>query len=194
MDLLAPLTWSQGLSGNAAVQFGGNKGAGNWSAGIAADIYQKYRIAAQLHRLLRRLLDRPDRPTRRRRHGRAQRHDRVAVRPRLGVAHVQDHLLTRNTIMFRKTLMALAIAALGAARRVAAVSADEAKQLGTTLTRGRRREGRQQGRHDPRVHRRHQARPPSFKTGTGVPPRSVRRARSRASRSPARTWRRRPTS
>jgi hypothetical protein len=44
VDLLAPLTWSQGLSGNAAVQLGGNKDAGNWSAGVAADIYQKYRI------------------------------------------------------------------------------------------------------------------------------------------------------
>jgi hypothetical protein len=44
MDLSAPLTWSQGLSGNAAVQLGGNKGAGTWSAGVAADIYQKYRV------------------------------------------------------------------------------------------------------------------------------------------------------
>jgi hypothetical protein len=39
-----PLTWSQGISGNAAVQLGGNKGTGNWSAGIAADVYQKYRV------------------------------------------------------------------------------------------------------------------------------------------------------
>jgi hypothetical protein len=43
VDLLAPMTWSQGVSGNAAVQLGGNKNAGNWSAGVAADIYQKYR-------------------------------------------------------------------------------------------------------------------------------------------------------
>ena len=43
-DLSAPLTWSQGLSGNSAVQLGGNKGAGTWSAGIAADVYQKHRI------------------------------------------------------------------------------------------------------------------------------------------------------
>ena len=28
----------------AAVQLGGNKGAGTWSAGVAADIYQKYRV------------------------------------------------------------------------------------------------------------------------------------------------------
>ena len=44
VDLFAPLTWSQGLSGNSAVLLGGNKNAGNWSAGIASDIYQKYRI------------------------------------------------------------------------------------------------------------------------------------------------------
>jgi len=44
VDVLAPITWSQGLAGNAAVQLGGNKGAGTWSAGIAADIYQKHRV------------------------------------------------------------------------------------------------------------------------------------------------------
>jgi hypothetical protein len=44
VDLSAPLTWSQGISGNAAVLLGGNKDAGSWSAGVAADIYQKYKI------------------------------------------------------------------------------------------------------------------------------------------------------
>ncbi len=44
VDMLAPIAWSQGVSGNAAVAFGGSEGGGNWSAGIAADIYQKYRI------------------------------------------------------------------------------------------------------------------------------------------------------
>ena len=44
VDLLAPVTWSQGISGNAAVAFGGSEGSGNYSAGLAADIYQKYRI------------------------------------------------------------------------------------------------------------------------------------------------------
>ncbi|HEY2907107.1 MAG TPA: DUF1302 domain-containing protein [Vicinamibacterales bacterium] len=44
VDLLAPVTWSQGISGNSAVAFGGSEDGGNWSAGIAADIYQKYRI------------------------------------------------------------------------------------------------------------------------------------------------------
>ena len=44
VDLSAPLTWAQGISGNAAVLLGGNKNTGNWSAGVAADIYQKYKI------------------------------------------------------------------------------------------------------------------------------------------------------
>jgi len=44
VDFSAPLTWSQGISGNAAVLLGGNKNAGNWSAGVAADIYQKYKM------------------------------------------------------------------------------------------------------------------------------------------------------
>jgi len=44
VDLLAPVTWSQGISGNAAVAFGGSENGGNWSAGIGADIYQKYRV------------------------------------------------------------------------------------------------------------------------------------------------------
>jgi hypothetical protein len=44
VDLLMPLTWSEGISGNSAVQFGGSKNAGTWSAGLGADIYQKYRV------------------------------------------------------------------------------------------------------------------------------------------------------
>jgi len=44
VDVQMPLTWSQGLSGNAAVQLGGNKNTGTFSAGIAADIYQKHRV------------------------------------------------------------------------------------------------------------------------------------------------------
>jgi len=45
VDLSAPVAWQQGINGNAAVQFGGNEGSGNWSAGIAADIYQKYKVS-----------------------------------------------------------------------------------------------------------------------------------------------------
>jgi len=44
VDLLAPLSYSRGLSGNAAVLSGGNEDAGNFALGIAADIYAKYRI------------------------------------------------------------------------------------------------------------------------------------------------------
>jgi hypothetical protein len=45
VDLTAPVTWNQGLSGNAAIQLGGNEGTGTWSAGIGADIYQKYKVS-----------------------------------------------------------------------------------------------------------------------------------------------------
>jgi hypothetical protein len=43
VDILAPLSWSQGFS-NAAVTFGGNDGTGTYGIGVAADIYQKYRF------------------------------------------------------------------------------------------------------------------------------------------------------
>jgi hypothetical protein len=44
MDMSAPITWSQGLKGNAPVLLGGNEGSGNWSAGVSLDMYQKYRV------------------------------------------------------------------------------------------------------------------------------------------------------
>ena len=44
VDVQMPLTWSQGLYGNAAVQLGGNKNTGTFSAGVAADIYQRHRV------------------------------------------------------------------------------------------------------------------------------------------------------
>ena len=44
VDLLAPMSWSGGLSGNAAVTLGGNEGGGNYSIGLAADVYQRYRF------------------------------------------------------------------------------------------------------------------------------------------------------
>jgi hypothetical protein len=44
VDLQAPLTFSTGLSGNAATVFGGNESNGNYTIGIGADIYQKYRV------------------------------------------------------------------------------------------------------------------------------------------------------
>jgi hypothetical protein len=42
VDLTLPLTWSGGISGTAATLFGGNKNAGNYSAGIGATIDHKY--------------------------------------------------------------------------------------------------------------------------------------------------------
>ncbi len=47
VDLSAPLAWSQGISGNSAVLLGGTKGAGTYSVGVAADIYQKYKVSLQ---------------------------------------------------------------------------------------------------------------------------------------------------
>jgi len=44
VDLLLPLSWSAGISGNSAIVAGGSKGAGSFGIGIGADIYQKYRI------------------------------------------------------------------------------------------------------------------------------------------------------
>ncbi|HQR19268.1 MAG TPA: DUF1302 domain-containing protein [Burkholderiaceae bacterium] len=44
VDLLMPLSWSQGVSGNAAITAGGQSGAGSYGLGLAVDIYQKYRI------------------------------------------------------------------------------------------------------------------------------------------------------
>ncbi len=43
-DLSMPVTWSQGLSGNAATTFGGNEGLGNYSIGLGLDYLQKYRF------------------------------------------------------------------------------------------------------------------------------------------------------
>jgi uncharacterized protein DUF1302 len=44
VDLQAPVTFASGLSGNAATIFGGNQSNGNWTIGVGADIYQKYRF------------------------------------------------------------------------------------------------------------------------------------------------------
>jgi len=45
VDILAPLSWSQGISGNSALgSHGGSEGAGTFGIGVAVDIYQKYRI------------------------------------------------------------------------------------------------------------------------------------------------------
>lgn len=44
VDMSAPIAYSRGLKGNSQVQAGGNKGAGNYSAGVAFDVRAKYRI------------------------------------------------------------------------------------------------------------------------------------------------------
>ncbi len=44
VDLMAPMSYSRGIDGNAAVTSGGNEGAGNWAVGVAADIRSQYRI------------------------------------------------------------------------------------------------------------------------------------------------------
>lgn len=44
VDILAPLSWSQGISGNSAITSGGQDGAGTFAIGIAADVRQKYRF------------------------------------------------------------------------------------------------------------------------------------------------------
>ena len=44
IDLSMPITYSRGLSGNAATTFGGNQGNGSFSIGLGADIFQKHRV------------------------------------------------------------------------------------------------------------------------------------------------------
>jgi hypothetical protein len=44
VDLLAPVSFSIGLSGNSAVASGGQEGAGSYALGLALDMYQKYRV------------------------------------------------------------------------------------------------------------------------------------------------------
>ena len=70
--------------------------------------------------------------------------------------------------MFRKSLMALAIASLTAGSAWAAVSADEAKQLGTTLTPiGAEKAANKDGT-DSRIHRRAIKPPANFQAGSGL--------------------------
>jgi hypothetical protein len=44
VDFQAPLTFATGLKGNAPTVFGGNQANGNYTIGVGADIYQKYRV------------------------------------------------------------------------------------------------------------------------------------------------------
>ena len=44
VDLSAPIAYAVGVHGNSALTFGGNEGLGNYSLGLGADLYQKYRF------------------------------------------------------------------------------------------------------------------------------------------------------
>jgi hypothetical protein len=44
VDIQAPVSYSRGISGNAALVFGGNEALGNYTVGVSADIFQKYRV------------------------------------------------------------------------------------------------------------------------------------------------------
>jgi len=44
VDLLAPISWQQGLAGNSAVSGGGQDGTGSWGVGLAVDVYSRYRV------------------------------------------------------------------------------------------------------------------------------------------------------
>lgn len=44
VDLSMPMSWNQGIRGNAATTFGGNKGTGSWSLGLGATIQQTYLV------------------------------------------------------------------------------------------------------------------------------------------------------
>ena len=103
VDLSMPVTWSQGISGNAATTFGGNKGTGTWSLGLGATDPADLPRQPVLHRLFRQVRHRTDRCGHR-----LQRQQRGGIRPRLGVAHLQDHVLRSNTMIFNKSWLALA--------------------------------------------------------------------------------------
>jgi hypothetical protein len=44
IDLKMPVNYAVGLSGNSAVATGGNEGAGSYSVGVSADVYQRYQF------------------------------------------------------------------------------------------------------------------------------------------------------
>jgi hypothetical protein len=44
IDVSMPMSYTRGLKGNSSVLAGGNKGAGNYSAGLAFDVRAKYRV------------------------------------------------------------------------------------------------------------------------------------------------------
>ena len=174
------MTWSQGLSGNAAVAVRRQRERRQLERRRRGGHLSEVPDRSQVQRLLRRLLDRPTGATPAGGvDGRPQRRERVAVRSRLGVAHVQDHVLTGGAIMFRKTMLAASFAAIVQQRRICGGIGRRGEATRHDADAGRRRKGRQQGRHDSRVHRRHQA-AGGLQGGQRLPPRPVRQREAAA--------------
>ena len=44
VDIQAPVSYARGMKGNAALVFGGNEALGNYTVGLSADVFQKYRF------------------------------------------------------------------------------------------------------------------------------------------------------
>ena len=97
MDLSAPLTFATGLKGNAPTVFGGNQANGNWTIGVGADIFQKYRVDLKYIDWFGRYRDNgPTAVTTQNGF-----HD-PALRPRLREPDPQDHLLRRKQCISRR--------------------------------------------------------------------------------------------
>ena len=124
------------MSGNSAVLLGGNEGAGSYAFGVALDVRSKYRFDLKYVDFIGDTTVNPAD------HDHLQRRRQFAAHgPRLRGLHLQDHAVSalqtfakEHTMKFAKTLLAGALlAALGTAQ--AKVGPDEAKLLGTKLTR-----------------------------------------------------------
>ena len=87
VDLQAPLTYAIGLKGNSATVFGGNQGLGNYTLGLGADVYQKYRFDLKYIDYLGRYRDNGTAVTT------PERLHRLPEGSRRGEPHVQDHVL-----------------------------------------------------------------------------------------------------
>lgn len=86
VDLLAPVAVSSGVHGNSAAVLGGNRYAGNYSVGIAADVQQAYRIDLRYVDYFGQTKDNAA--------GRCRRPERPAEGSRLRRANDQDDVLS----------------------------------------------------------------------------------------------------
>ena len=96
VDFSAPIAWSQGLIRQRRGGVWWQPNAGNYSLGVAADIYQRYKVTLQYIGYYGNYATDPHW-----RGGRHQRHRRHAVRPRLGVADAQGNLLIHRSLKFQ---------------------------------------------------------------------------------------------